>query len=1218
MSRIIDYVLDSSAPANPDGTVPAVASGCSVATGPGLTTLGTFPKALDFAPAGSLKTALPLAKLNAAKFCVRVVFKVDQPVLARQVLVDSTALPASLSLLPGPGATFHLVASVATVAHGSGAASTEHLLTLNVSQWYAADLVYDTDTLAVFVNGVVYTVHAFPNGTLASGSGDTLLAGTAAGGAGHQFKGLMAALQLHDDIPIELEAQLDERRAHPQWFLTYKQEETGASYGFGAPVGEFYYDLPSLSWIQPFAGGVIAFHDGNGQAFEMHGAINTAYWALPNRAELGYLVADEMNGARAGSRKSLFSGGGLYWSRSTGVVPVLGQTWVDYEGLGESGAIGLPLAPAVAIPGGASQVFQNAQMFWQTTAAKAYEVHGAILAKYVATGGPARWGFPVSNEGDVRKDAAVIGRASQFEHCTIYWSAGSGAWEVHGDIRARFLSSGGPSGPLGFPTSDESDVPGAAGRYNTFQHGSIVWFGSASQTYACLAFDITLGRVNTKESEGWLKGQNDVYMHATIEDDGHVIHAERLPSSGDSNGNNIYTVNKTFAVGPAGIVPNSPNRVVKFSLEIWDSDWPDGDDHLGDYSYTLSMANAWGVRDNPTGLFNSGSFDNINSITWSVSPRVDEGRLTEAQKWWGVANRGTSSLTYQQYASAFRDVDSDSEWWDPTDWLAALFYELVVEGLAKSGNCFGMSLEAIDSKKHRSLLRLPLDRFTDWEPVRPEFNIKQQYQVGAAPIWWFVGEFLSGNTHDPVSVFRETRAAFESGRDPVMCISQNYDFSGAPHCVLPIAWNDTVNPWQILIHDPNFPTLATADPGPRVINVHPDTNTYSYAGSSSYSGGEWSGGRMHYMPYSLLNERPRTPVFEALMLILSGAILILGDDSETLSLTDEHGVDLDAFGADSIQRLQAGQALTNKFVSVKGFDQTRECTKDRGDQPRPDDPKVSRRPRGHGVLGAEMYLRSDPRRRSRRAPPNKRSGDEWTRVTLKEYLCQGAGPAIRERFAKHAEFVGANQGRLLSRLAGTPLVKEILGAAMPGQAVRPNAYPAISKNFIHTTRGVRGGRFHYGVKHGLSQLLLTADSGAGDVHTLQVRDLGSHATSLTIKGARDRTFSLQVHHKLGVGRDHLRMSIDRIPLAAGGELTINVKPGIGGVELVSAGQVIKATVVFDYLRHDTRLNSRFQLEEQGGVRIAPSTFVTANALKVSRINTLFGSPLSTQLLKPVL
>jgi hypothetical protein len=1216
--KIIDYTLNSLTPTNPDGSSPATVTGCSVVSGPGATTLGTYPQALHFKAKGQLKATLPVANLNTKKFCVRLVFKVDKAVTARQILAESNALPFSLYLIPGTGTSdFHLISAVTTSAYGIGKASTEFFIDLHLGTWYAADLVYDTDTLAVFVNSVIYSVHAFPDGTVASGTADQLFAGISSGGS-ESFKGSMAALQLHADIPIDLEAQLDERRSHPQWYLTYKQEEIKFSLAFGEPSGEFYLDFPSASWIQEFPGGIIMYSDGNGQAFEMHGAILQAYWALPIRAQIGYLISDEINGAQGGSRKSLFSRGGIYWSPNTGAVPVLGQIWVDYEGMGESAAIGLPVAAATAIGGGTQQLFQGARMYLKSGASKAFEVHGAILAKYLSSGGPTTWGYPVSNEHDVMSGSLAIGRISEFEGCSIFWSVNSGAFEVHGDIRDKYRSAGGPAGDLGFPTSDESDVPGASApaRYNTFQYGSIVWFGSTAETYVCLAFDITLGRVDTVESEGWLRGQNDVYMYATIEDNGYVIHSERIPSSGDSDGNNIYDVEKTFDLGPAGIVPNNPNRIIKFSLDVWDSDWPDDDDHLGEYSYTLSMANAWGFRGNPAGLFNSGAFDNINSITWSVSLRVDEALLTEKQKWWGVQNRGTDPLTWDQYASAFSDVDSETEWWDITDWLSKLFYSAVVEGLAKPGNCFGMSLEAIYSKKDRAILRLPIDRFVDWEPVRNEFNIKHQYQVGAPAIWWFVGQFLSGKTHDPVSVFRATRDAFYSGCDPVLCISQNYDFSGAPHCILPIGWNDAVSPWQILIHDPNFPSMSSGDPGPRILTVDPGSNTYSYdGGSNNYSGGEWNGGRLHYMPFDMVNERPRTPIYEAIMLLITGVIVILGSDSETTSLTDENGIDLDAFGPDSVARLQAGRSLTNKFVSVKGFDShTRECAKERA-TPRPEEPHGQWRPRPHGVLTSEVHMRSEPKAFSRTAPPNKRSGDDWTRITLREYLCQVAPAAIREKFARHPEYVATNRGRLMLHLMDAGITKEILASALGKVPAPVDSFPAISKNYIHTTRGLRGGRLQYGLKQGLTQLLLTAETAAGETHTMQVKDLGTHTNAITLKGYRDKLFTLQVYNKLGAGKDYLRVSVDGIPLVAGAEVKINVKPGIGGIELVSAGQEIKATVSFEYVRRGTELKSKFELKEQNGLRVLPSTFITANQLKVSRINTLFGDSLSSKLVQ---
>ena len=47
----------------------------------------------------------------------------------------------------------------------------------------------------------------------------------------------------------------------------------------------------------------------------------------------------------------------------------------------------------------------------------------------------------------------------------MYWSGATGALECHGDIRTKYLASGGPGGALGFPTTNETDTPGG-GRYN--------------------------------------------------------------------------------------------------------------------------------------------------------------------------------------------------------------------------------------------------------------------------------------------------------------------------------------------------------------------------------------------------------------------------------------------------------------------------------------------------------------------------------------------------------------------------------------------------------------------------------------------------------------------------------------------------------------------------------------------------------------------------------
>lgn len=197
--KIIDYTVDSLTPANPDASCPATVTGCTVVAGPGVTTLGTYPSALDFGASGRLSTMLPLPSLDANRFCVRLVFTATNPVTARETLVQSDALPFALYLVPGTGGSdFHLVSEVTSGASGPRSASTEFFIDLHLGTWYTADLIYDTDTLGVFVDGVVYSVHAFPEGTLAAGTGDQLLAATSSGGT-DPFGGAIAALQLHDD-----------------------------------------------------------------------------------------------------------------------------------------------------------------------------------------------------------------------------------------------------------------------------------------------------------------------------------------------------------------------------------------------------------------------------------------------------------------------------------------------------------------------------------------------------------------------------------------------------------------------------------------------------------------------------------------------------------------------------------------------------------------------------------------------------------------------------------------------------------------------------------------------------------------------------------------------------------------------------------------------------------------------------------------------------------
>ena len=156
---------------------------------------------------------------------MRIVFQANSPVSGRQNLVESNLLPFALFLTERERLTdFDIVASVAPKAHGWRTANTRFAKGLKVNIWYTADLVYDVDTVGLFINGQIVSVHAFPQGTIEKFSGSSLFVGTWVDGVRNHFNGKIAALQLYEGIPETLESQLDERRSYPEWFVTHKLE----------------------------------------------------------------------------------------------------------------------------------------------------------------------------------------------------------------------------------------------------------------------------------------------------------------------------------------------------------------------------------------------------------------------------------------------------------------------------------------------------------------------------------------------------------------------------------------------------------------------------------------------------------------------------------------------------------------------------------------------------------------------------------------------------------------------------------------------------------------------------------------------------------------------------------------------------------------------------------------------------------------------------------
>ena len=119
---------------------------------------------------------------------------------------------------------------------------------------------------------------------------------------------------------------------------------------------------------------------------------------------------------------------------------------------------------------GRARDYENASIYW-TPQTGAFEIHGDIRIHYGQVGGFRGFlHYPLTDETGTPDG---VGRFNHFEGGSIYWTPETGAKEVHGAIRDLWQGMGWERSWLGYPTSDEQDMPG--GRISFFQGGAIRW-----------------------------------------------------------------------------------------------------------------------------------------------------------------------------------------------------------------------------------------------------------------------------------------------------------------------------------------------------------------------------------------------------------------------------------------------------------------------------------------------------------------------------------------------------------------------------------------------------------------------------------------------------------------------------------------------------------------------------------------------------------------------
>ncbi|MDB6025961.1 MAG: putative esterase [Verrucomicrobiales bacterium] len=165
-----------------------------------------------------------------------------------------------------------------------------------------------------------------------------------------------------------------------------------------------------------------------------------------------------------------------YMNRVNGGTCVQGAILTRWNQLGGAGGVmGANTTCENTAPDGFGKYthFQNGSIYW-TSGTGAWDVRGSIRARWSALGWERSYlGYPTTGE-----NALAGGAYNHFQNGSIYWTPSTGAQNVQGAIHAKWASLGWETGFLGYPTTSDAPTAQNNGYYNHFQGGSIFWSAS--------------------------------------------------------------------------------------------------------------------------------------------------------------------------------------------------------------------------------------------------------------------------------------------------------------------------------------------------------------------------------------------------------------------------------------------------------------------------------------------------------------------------------------------------------------------------------------------------------------------------------------------------------------------------------------------------------------------------------------------------------------------
>ena len=141
---------------------------------------------------------------------------------------------------------------------------------------------------------------------------------------------------------------------------------------------------------------------------------------------------------------------------------------------------------------------------------------------------------------------------------------------------------------------------------------------------------------------------------------------------------------------------------------------------------------------------------------------------------------------------------------------------------------------------------------------------------------------------------------------------------------------------------------------------------------------------------------------------------------------------------------------------------------------------------------------------------------------------------------------------------------------------------------------------------------MEGDVATGEQVAIHYDRMSSRDNQVSVQSNRSRQYAISMLHKLGAGKDFVKVTLNGVPAEAGKPAAMNLQPGARVIDLFT-GTPTSLRVDLDGVVSGKTVKASFNTQLQGGQRLVFSDLADPGRLKIGTIDSLLGNARNFQI-----